>query len=164
MIEVRATRLPVLALAASMLWGCGGRPAPAPWYQAPPGLTGATGATVSMSGNPADADGPDGDTRIVTVDGLAVSPMEFDKVVLPPGDHTLGVKYNGTSQAATVTIRAILRPGASYAAKGQHDGACDADIWLEDQATNQPLGNRLEAHLMAKPSVQGGSVFAIACN
>ncbi len=116
------------------------------------------------SSNPAVAGDPDGDTCVTTVDGQTVSPMEFDKVVLPPGDHTLGVQYNGASQVATVAIRAILRPGVTYAVKGQNDGSCAATLWLEDESMNKPLGDRLDAHLTAKPSSRGSTVFAVACN
>jgi hypothetical protein len=162
MIGPRALRFAVLALLAAMLWSCGATGSP--WYEAPPGLTGATGATVSMSDNPAAAGGPDGDTRVVTVDGQPVSAMEWDRVVLTPGQHTLGVQYNGASAASTVPIRAMLRTGASYAVKGQKDGPCDAVLWLEDRSTNQALGDRLETHLTAKPMMSGAPVFAVACN
>jgi hypothetical protein len=164
MIGINSLRLPALALTATMLWGCGAGPAAAPWYQSPPGFTAATGATVSMSSNPDVGGDPDGDTRVTTVDGQTVSPMEFDKVVLPPGDHTLGVQYNGASQVASVVIRAVFRPGVNYAVKGQNDGSCAATLWLEDQSTNKALGDRLETHLTAKPNSRGSSVFAVACN
>ena len=163
MIDATALRLSLFVAVAGALVGCGANTG-SPWYQSPPGLTAATGATVSMSANPTSGHGPDGDTRIITVDGQQVSPMEWDKVVLPPGTHTLGVEYNGTDAAATVPIPAMLHAGERYAAKGQKDGPCDATVWLQDQNTNAVLGRKLETHLSAKPLVTGASVFALACN
>jgi hypothetical protein len=85
--------------------------ASSPWYQSPPDLVAANGATVSMSANQAGGSIPEGDTRVVSVDGQTVGPTDWDKIVLPPGPHTLGVEYNGAAAAATVRIRANLRPG-----------------------------------------------------
>ncbi len=162
MIGTMTLRLPILALTTAMLWGCGA--AGSPWYQSPPGLAAANGATVSMSANQAGGTVPDGDTRVVTVDGQTVSPMEWDKVVLPPGPHTLGVEYNGVAAIATVPIRAILRPGHSYEVKGLRTGPCDADLWLEDHGSNPAPSAKLETHLTVKPSPYGSSVFAVACD
>ncbi|HZT52037.1 MAG TPA: hypothetical protein VFA22_08890 [Stellaceae bacterium] len=157
------TSLGVLACAATMLWGCSGSgPASSPWYQSPPGLDAAHGAVVSKSDNQAGGTIPDGDTRVVTVDGQTVSPAEWDKVTLPPGPHTLGVQYNGTTAAAKVEIRATLRAGAAYEVKGERTGPCDANLWLEDHGT--PAAPKLETHLTAKPSQYGSSVMAVACN
>lgn len=158
-----ALRATALAFTATMLWGCGGPPG-SPWYQTPPGVTGANGATVSMTANPTDAAGAHGDTRVVTVDGKPVSGMDFDKVVLPPGEHTLGVEYNGVAATATVPFRASLRSGGTYAVKGEKDGPCDAKLWLEDESTNQALGNATITHVVAKPTMNGAPVFAVACN
>ena len=162
MNEATALRLPVLIVLAAMLWSCG--TARSSWYQSPPGLTGATGATVSMSDNPPSGGDPDGDTRVVTVDGQPVFALDFDKIVLPPGQHTLGVEYNGAVAYATVPLQATLRAGTSYLAKGQRSAPCDAAVWLQDQSTGQPFGDKLPAHLITKPSVSGAPIFAAACN
>jgi hypothetical protein len=157
-------RAPLAALAAAMLFGCGAQMAGPTWYESPPGLTGATGATVTMSDNQAGGKVPDGDTRVVTVDGQPVDPMAFDKVVLPPGPHTLGVKYNGAAAIATVPISATLQAGDSYEVKGARTGPCDAELWLQQQGSDQASTARLATHLTAKPSAYGTSVFAVACN
>jgi hypothetical protein len=162
MIGISSVRLPVLALAASMLWSCG--TPHSYWYEPQADLTSATGATVNMSQNPPSASGPDGYTNVLTVDGQPLAAMQFAKVVLPPGAHTLGVQYNGAYAAATVEIHAMLQPGVSYTAKGQRDGVCDAMVWLEDQSTHQALGDRRLGHMTAKPMVTGAPVFAVACN
>jgi hypothetical protein len=65
--------------------------ASSPWYQSPPDLVAANGATVSMSANEAGGSIPEGDTRIVSVDGQTVGPTD--------------------AADATVRIRANLRPG-----------------------------------------------------
>jgi len=158
-------RVCAFSLASALLWGCGGtQSASSPWYESPPGLAAANGATVSMSDNQAGGTAPDGDTRVVSVDGQQVSPAEWDKVVLPPGQHTLGVKYNGIAAAATVQLHATLRPGDTYQVKGERTGPCDANLWLEDHGAGATTGTKLETHLTAKPSQYGSSVFAVACN
>ncbi len=158
-----ALRLSALAILAAALGSCTNPHSP--WYDTPEGITGATGATVSLSQNPeTPGGGPDGDTRIVTIDGQPASALDFDKVVLPPGEHTLGVEYNGAAAAATVSIKATFRAGVSYEAKGHKDGPCDAMIWLQENGSNQALGAKLEAHLTAKPAITGAPVFALACN
>ena len=162
MSSAGAMRFSMVTILAAALAGCTNPHSP--WYDPPPGLTSATGATVSMTQNPAAQSGPDGDTRVVTIDGQPVSALDFDKIVLPPGQHTLGVEYNGASSAATVPIEATLRAGESYVAKGQKDGPCDADVWLQDQNSDQVLGNKLQTHLTAKPAINGAPVFAVACN
>ena len=165
MIGTTLPRVTVLALAATILWGCGGmKSASSPWYKSPPGLTAANGATVSMSENQAGGTVPDGDTRVVAIDGQPVSAMEWDKVVLPPGPHTLGVEYNGVAAVATVPIQAALRPGDTYVVKGQRTGPCDADLWVEDHGSNQAPSAKIGTHLTAKVSPYGSSVFAVACN
>jgi len=165
MIRATSIRVSVMALAAAMLWGCGGmQSASSPWYQSPPGLDAANGATVSMSANQAGGTISDGDTRVVTVDGQTVSPMEWDKVVLPPGPHALGVQYNGAAAVATVQIRATLQPGDTYEVKGQRTGPCDAELWLEDHRSDQAPSTKLETHLTAKPSRNGYSIMAVVCN
>ncbi len=162
---IRATSsFSILSLAA-MLCGCGGmNSASSPWYQSPPGLAAANGATVSMSDNQAGGTVPDGDTRVVTVDGQKVSPMEWDKVTLPPGPHTLGVQYNGAAAVATVDIKATLRAGDTYEVKGERTGPCDAQLWLQDQGGGQASSAKLETHLVAKPSQYGSSIMAVVCN
>jgi hypothetical protein len=165
MIRVTSLRVSVLAVAAATLCGCGGmNAASSPWYQSPPGLDSAHGATVSMSANQAGGTIPDGDTRVVAVDGEKVSPMEWDKIVLPPGPHSLGVEYNGAAAVATVEMRATLRPGDTYEVKGHRTGPCDAELWLEDHGSDQGPTTRHETHLMAKPSRNGYSVMAVVCN
>ena len=163
MILANSLRVSVLALAAATVWGCGMQ-ASSPWYQSPPGLSAESGATVSMSANQAGGTTPDGDTRVVTVDGQTVGPTDWDKVVLLPGPHTLGVEYNGVAATATVQIRATLRRGDAYEVKGQRTGPCDADLWLEDHAVDQAPSTKLETHLMAKPSQYGSSIMAVVCN
>ena len=155
-------RMSAVTIAAAVLASCAGQSSP--WYDPPPGLTSATGATVSMSQNPATPGGPDGDTRVVTIDDKPVNALNFDKIVLPPGNHTLGVEYNGTAASATVSIEGTLRAGTSYSAKGEKNGPCDARIWLQDQTTNEVLGSKLDTHLMAKATNNGAPVFAVACD
>ena len=165
MIGATSSPVAVLALSAVMLWGCGGmNSASSPWYQSPPGLVAANGATVSMSANEAGGSIPDGDTRVVSIDGQTVGPTDWDKIVLPPGPHTLGVEYNGAAAAATVPIRANLRPGDLYEVKGQRTGPCDAELWLEDHGSDQAPSAKIETHLLAKPTRYGSSVLAVACN
>jgi len=156
-------RLSIVGIFALTLWSCD-RTQQSPWYEPPAGLTGANGATVSLSNNPPSPGGPDGDTRLMTIDGQPVSVLYFDKVVLPPGQHTLGIEYNGAAASATVSIKATLQAGANYSAKGQRAGACDATVWLQDDSTGQAMGERLDTHLTAKPMVNGAPVFAVACN
>jgi hypothetical protein len=164
MTRKNSLRAPLFALTAAMLFGCGAQMGGPAWYESPPGLTGATGATVTMSDNQAGGKVPDGDTRVVTVDGQTVSPTDFDKVVLPPGPHTLGVKYNGATAIATIPISATLQAGDTYEVKGVRTGPCDAELWLQQQGVDQTATARLATHLTAKPSAYGTSVFAVACN
>jgi hypothetical protein len=165
MIGTVLPRVSVLALGLAMMSGCAGtNSASSPWYQSPAGLTPANGATLVKSDNQAGGTVPDGDTRFVTVDGQPVSAMEWDKVLVPPGPHSLGVTYNGLTAIASVEIQATLRPGDTYAVKAQRTGPCDADLWLEDQRSHQAASAKLEAHLSAKPSQFGSSVFAAACD
>jgi hypothetical protein len=160
----KSLRAPLCALAIATLWGCGAQMGAPAWYESPPGLNGANGATVSMSDNQAGGKVPDGDTRVVTVDGQTVSPTEWDKIVLPPGTHTLGVKYNGVAAIATVPISATLQAGDNYQVKGVRTGPCDAELWLEERGADQAPAAKLATHLTAKPSAYGTSVFAVACN
>lgn len=151
------------AFAALCLSACAGDPH-SPWYETPQGLTAATGATVSHTENAPLANAPDGDTRVVTVDGLPVSAMSWDEIVLPPGAHTLGVKYNGAVSQGNVTIRALLQAGATYTVKGERDGPCDALLWLQEQRSGQLLGEKQDTHLAAKPMPSGAPPFAVACD
>jgi hypothetical protein len=165
MIGATLSRNSVFALAAAMLFGCGGmNSASSPWYQSPPGLTAADGATVTMSQNQAGGPVADGDTRVVTVDGQKVSPMEWDKIVLPPGQHSLGVQYNGLAAVATVRLQASLKAGATYEVKGERTGPCDAALWLAPDGSDRAGVAKSETHLMAKPSRNGYSVMAVVCN
>jgi hypothetical protein len=135
-----------------------------PWYEAPPGLTAATGATVSHSDNPAAGTAPDGDTRVVTIDGLPVDAMHWDEIVLPAGDHSLGVEYNGASSQADVTIHAALQAGTVYTVNGERSGPCDAKLWLQEKTSGRLLGPKHEMHLYAKPIATGAPPFAVACD
>lgn len=165
MIGATSTRFSLLALVGAMLWGCSGtNTASSPWYETPAGVTAANGATVSKSDNQAGGTRPDGDTRVVTVDGKPVNAAEWDKVVLPDGPHALGVKYNGIAAAATVEIRANLRPGESYEVKSVRTGPCDAEVWLQPQGSDNTPYAKIETHLTAKPSPYGSSAFAVACD
>jgi hypothetical protein len=165
MMNAFLSRISLCAVMAATLAGCGsGTMSANPWYEAPAGVTAATGATVAKSDNSAGGTVPDGDTRVVTVDGQTVSPMDFDKVVLAPGAHSLGVKYNGTAAIATVTMGVMARPGESYEVKGERTGPCDAELWLQGVGANAAPGSKLETHLTAKPSAYGASAFAVACN
>lgn len=165
MIGGTSSRISVLALAVATLCGCGGmNSASSPWYQSPPGLTSANGATVTMSSNQAGGTAPDGDTRVVTIDGQPVSAMNWNKVVLPPGPHSLGVEYNGVAAVATVPIQANLRTGDTYEVKGERTGPCDANLWLVDQGADQAPSAKIETHLRAKATQYGSSVFAVVCN
>jgi hypothetical protein len=162
MTGAAALRLSVVTIIAASFSSCANPHSP--WYDPPPGLTSATGATVNMSQNPETPSGPDGDTRVVTVDGQPVSALDFDKIVLPPGDHELGVEYNGLAAEATVPVKATLHAGEIYEVKGQKDGPCDANVWLQDLSTDQMAGTKLGTHLTAKPAISGAPVFAVACD
>ncbi|HUB95659.1 MAG TPA: hypothetical protein VL993_07065 [Stellaceae bacterium] len=160
-------RFSLLPLIAAMQWGCSSGMTPAsipPWYESPAGLTAATGATVSKSDNQTGGKVPDGDTRVVTVDGQQVDPSQWDKVILPGGLHTLGVMYNGTGAAATVPMQVNVRPGKTYEAKAVRTGPCDAEVWLQGHDSNETPSAHIETHLTAKPSAYGSSAFAVACN
>jgi len=165
MIGTTWPRFSLLALTAATIWGCGGmNSANSPWYQSPASVTAANGATVSKTDNQAGGTIPDGDTHVAAVDGKPVNPMEADKVLLPAGPHTLGVKYDGTAAAATVQIHADLRPGDTYEVKAERTGPCDADVWLEGQGSHEMSSAKIGTHLTAKPSPYGSSVFAVACD
>ncbi|HUK57945.1 MAG TPA: hypothetical protein VLV50_01845 [Stellaceae bacterium] len=162
MTGARAWRLTVVTILGAVLASCTNPHAP--FYDAPTGLTGATGATVGLSQNPNTPSGADGDTRIVTVDDQPVSALDFDQVLLQPGEHTLGVEYFGAAAAATVPITATFRAGARYQARGRKEGPCDAVVWLQQEGADQALSKQFNVHLTAKPAITGAPVFAVACN
>jgi hypothetical protein len=156
-------RLCGAAVCAATLASCGGD-SRSSWYQSPAGLTPQAGATVSMSTNSPLGGAPDGDTRVVTIDGLPVFALDFDKVVLPPGAHTLGVEFNGAFAYGTIPVNVTFRAGTSYFVKGQRSGPCDAVVWLQDQSTGQPFGDKQATHLITKPASTGTPFSSIACN
>lgn len=162
MTGATALRLAIALILGAALGSCTNPHSP--WYDTPSGLTTATGATVSLTQNPSTPSGPDGDTRVLAIDDQPVSALDFDKVLLPPGQHTLDVEYNGAYAAATVPITATFRAGASYTARGERSGPCDGAVWLQEEGSNQVLGKKFETHLTVKPLVAGAPVFAVACN
>jgi hypothetical protein len=94
-----------------------------------------------------------------------LSPVSWDKVVVPTGTHVLGIEYDTTVSHGHVTVRAVLQAGRAYQVKGERDGPCDALLWLQDERSGELLGGGKQgAHLVAKPLSTGAPPFAVACD
>jgi hypothetical protein len=152
----RSTLCAVAASLTLLLAGCATDTTQ--FYHPPAGLNPTTAATIVGSKNETALVLEDQRIVLSSVDGgvTRVGKHSWDQPILvPPGRRVLGLMFMQGSLFGQIAGPATLEAGKTYVVRAQTTGDRVAMLWLEEQDTRAPVGEKLATRLIAG----GGATF-----
>lgn len=116
-------------------------------YVFAPGVTGSNGATVMSSSKKFGLIFATDETHVIAVDGEPIPTLGLRPILLAPGEHELGVRFEFGAFAASDILSVDLKSAGIYAVRGEKQGPCTVWLWVQDQKTGEVLGKKQLARL-----------------